>query len=128
MRRNERQPKLSDYLLSDKRVIDALLEFPEIEHLRVEVIKLSSFMWGKRVEAPSLRYTDHFPICIDCGAPDCYRGGFQLDEIVRSVVKARGQNHRESAKCQGQRSRGPSCQQGWDVQIQVQYKAPAHMP
>jgi hypothetical protein len=106
MRKKERQPKLSDsawWQANDR----CPLEFPEIEHLHVEVIKLASFVWGKRVEAPSLPYTDRFPICLDCDAPDCYRGGFQLDEIVRSVVKAREQNHRKSAKCQGQRSRGP---------------------
>jgi hypothetical protein len=79
MSKQERQPKLSDYQLGSKGLIDAIVEFPGVESLQINIAELSDrTWWGKRIEAPPFRYTDRFPACLDCSAPACYRADFSL--------------------------------------------------
>jgi len=113
----------ANFVFSKKVSFDE--EFPEIEDVKI-VVRQS----GRGIrDWNSVSHYGKVGEYIDCANPLCYRGGFSIGDILRSMVRDRQEHYEGSHFCQGyegspkgRRKYGP-CMNGFHVTVDITYKS-----
>jgi hypothetical protein len=121
MSKNTRE-KLSDAYRDGRQFLVPRVPFaeayPEIESIRVEV---AGAVYDER----------RVPAVMDCPNPRCYRGGVQIDQIIRMMVLDRQTEKDGVELCvgylgspKGRRQYGP-CLERFPVRVSIRYREAA---
>lgn len=98
--------------------------FPEIENITIEVIETGLYINDSRISHYNKTNTSEY---VNCTNPMCYKGGFNLCNIIRDMIFKKDTERVGSAECQGNEGHHKSrdirskCLNSFSYKIQIEY-------
>lgn len=99
--------------------------FPEAKTIKVEVIEWRGI--SERDERPRILHKANISEYFNCSNSICYAGGFQLANVIRSMIDKRQTELSGDSACQGYEGsakggkRYRSCLHNFEYKVQIEY-------